>query len=108
MYFYRANKIKPAQQTCLEGIRKATEILECTICNSNIHLTITSNLIRSKEKQSNEIDLLRRPPIRQQLPSIELPLTQYTNREANKLLIEVAKDRKLLIDLYTDKQASAG
>ncbi|CAF1051525.1 unnamed protein product [Adineta ricciae] len=48
------------------------------------------------------------PPIRQQLPSIELPLTQYTNKEANKLLIEVAKDRKLLIDLYTDKQASSG
>ncbi|CAF1071369.1 unnamed protein product [Adineta ricciae] len=65
MYFHRANKIKPAQQTCLEGIRKATEILECTICNSNIHLMITSNLIHSKEKQSKQIDLLHRPPIRQ-------------------------------------------
>ena len=64
MYFHRANKIKPAQLTCLEGIQKATEILECTICNSNIHLTITGNLIHSKEKQSKQIDLLRRPPIR--------------------------------------------
>ncbi|CAF0877773.1 unnamed protein product [Adineta ricciae] len=48
------------------------------------------------------------PPIRQQLSPTELPLTRYTNREASKLLIEVAKDRKLLIDLYTDKQASSG
>ncbi|UJR31869.1 hypothetical protein I4U23_019343 [Adineta vaga] len=108
MYFHRANKIKPAQQTCLEGIQKATEILECTICNPNIHLTITNHLIQVKEKPSNKINLLHRSPIRKQVPPNEIPLTQYVNKEANRLLIEVAKDRKLLIDLYTDKQSSAG
>ncbi|CAF1042342.1 unnamed protein product [Adineta steineri] len=108
LYFHRANKIKPAQQTCLEGIRKATEILECTICNPNIHLTITSNLINIKPKQLNKTNLLNRLPIRKQLPSIEKPLTEYTDNEANRLLVEVAKDRKLLIDLYTDKQPSTG
>jgi len=108
MYFHRANKIKPAQQICLEGIRKATEILECTICNPNIHLTITSDLIHMKQKQINKISLLNRSPIRKQLPSVEIPLTEYTDKEANRLLIEVAKDRKLLINLYTDKQPTTG
>jgi hypothetical protein len=108
MYFHRANKVKPAQQTCLEGIRKATEILECTICNPNIHLTITTDLITNKEQQINKTNLLNRPPIRKQLPSIEIPLTEYTDKEANRLLIEVAKDRKLLIDIYTNKQPSSG
>jgi len=108
MYFHRANKVKPAQQICLEGIHKTTEILECTICNPNIHLTITSNLINNKEKLINQINLLNRPPIRKQIPSIELPLTEYTDQDANRLLIEIAKDRKLLINLYTDKQSSAG
>lgn len=55
MYFHRANKIKPAQQICLEGIRKITDILECTICNSNIHLTITNNLNNNNNnKQSRK------------------------------------------------------
>jgi hypothetical protein len=109
MYFHRANKVKPAQQICLEGIHKTTEILECTICNPNIHLTITSNLINNnKEKQINQINLLNRQPIRKQIPSIELPLTEYTDQDANRLLIEIAKDRKLLINLYKDKQSSAG
>jgi hypothetical protein len=108
MYFHRANKIKPAQQTCLEGIRKATEILECTICNSNIHLTITNNLMDPKEKQSHQPNLLSRPPIRKRLPSAEVPLTEYTNKEADRLLAEVAKDRRLLLDLYGDNQSSAG
>jgi len=108
MYFHRANKIKPAQQICLEGIRKATEILECTICNPNIHLTITSDLIHMKQKQINQISLLNRSPIRKQLPSVEIPLTEYTDKEANRLLIEVAKDRKLLINLYKDKQPTTG
>jgi hypothetical protein len=108
MYFHRANKIKPAQMTCLEGIRKTTEILECTICNPNIHLTITNYLITNKEQQKNKTNLLNRPPIRKQLPSMDIPLTEYTDKEANRLLIEVAKDRKLLIDIYTNKQSSAG
>jgi hypothetical protein len=108
MYFHRANKIKPAQQICLEGIHKTTEILECTICNPNIHLTITNNLNNNKEKQIKKINLLNRSPIRKQLPSVEIPLTQYTDKEANRLLIEIAKDRKLLINIYTDKQSSTG
>jgi hypothetical protein len=108
MYFHRANKIKPAQYICLEGIRKSTEILECTICNPNIHLTITSNLINIKEKPIDQTNLLNRPPIRKELPSIEPPLTEYTDKEATRLLNEIAKDRKLLINLYTDQQSSPG
>jgi hypothetical protein len=108
MYFHRANKIKPGQQICLEGICKTTEILECTICNSNIHLTITSNLINNKDKQINKKNLLNRSPIRKELSSIVLPLTEYTDNDAKRLLIEIAKDRKLLINLYIDKQISAG
>ncbi|CAF2973746.1 unnamed protein product [Rotaria socialis] len=109
MYFHRANKVKPAQQTCIEGIRKTTEILECTICNPHVHLTVSNNLVNVQEKQIEQnANLLNRPPIRKSLPSIEIPLTEYTNREANRLLIEVAKDRKLLINLYNDKQPSVG
>ncbi|CAF2742055.1 unnamed protein product [Rotaria sp. Silwood2] len=108
MYFHRANKVKPAQQTCIEGVRKTTEILECTICNPHIHLTITSNLVNIQDKQINKTNLLNRPPIRKPLPSIEIPLTEYTDKEANRLLIEVAKDRRLLINLYKDKQSSVG
>ncbi|CAF1007480.1 unnamed protein product [Rotaria sordida] len=108
MYFHRANKVKPAQQTCIEGIRKTTEILECTICNPHIHLTITSNLANIQDKEINKTNLLNRPSIRKPLPSIEIPLTEYTDKEANRLLIEVAKDRKLLINLYKDKQPSVG
>lgn len=108
MYFHRANKVKPGQAICLEGIRKTTEILQCTICNPNIHLTITGNLMHAQEKPINKGGLLNRPPIRKALPSAELPLTEYTDKDANRLLNEVAKDRKLLIDLFTDKQPSAG
>ena len=108
MYFHRANKIKPAQQTCLEGIQKATEILECTICNPTVHLTITNNLMHPKGKPRPKANLLSRPPIRKRLPSSEIPLTEYTNKEANRLLVEVAKDRRLLLDLYGDNQSSAG
>lgn len=108
MYFHRANKVKPAQQTCLEGIEKTTEILECTICNPNIHLTMTNNLINSQDNIINTPNLLNRPPIRKQLPSTDLPLTEYTNKEANRLLAEVANDRRLLINLFHDKQPSVG
>ncbi|CAF1655211.1 unnamed protein product [Rotaria magnacalcarata] len=109
MYFHRANKVKPAQQTCVEGIRKTTEILECTICNPHVHLTVSNNLVNVQEKKIEQnVNLLNRPPIRKSLPSIEIPLTEYTNREANRLLIEVAKDRKLLINLYNDKQPAVG
>ncbi|CAF3707789.1 unnamed protein product [Rotaria sp. Silwood1] len=108
MYFHRANKVKPAQQTCIEGIRKTTEILECTICNSHIHLTITSNLVNIQDKKINKINLLNRSPIRKSLSSIKIPLTEYTDKEANRLLIEVSKDRKLLINLYKDKQPTVG
>jgi hypothetical protein len=108
MFFHRANKVKPAQQTCLDGIRKGTEILQCTICNPNIHLTITGNLVNIKEEKIIKVNLLNRSPIRRQLPSFEMPLTEYTDKEANRLLVEIAKDRKLLINLYTDKQSSAG
>ena len=108
MYFHRANKVKPNQQLCLEGIRKTSEILQCTICNPDIHLTITSNLIHMKEKPITKPNLLNRPPIRKEFSSIESPLTEYADQEAIRLLNEVAKDRKLLIDLYTDNQASTG
>ncbi len=108
MYFHRANQIKPAQHICLEGIRKTSEILECTICNPQIHLTTTRNLLKMKDKQSQQITLLHRPPIRKQLPSVELPLTVYTEQEANRLLIEIAKDRQLLMNLSADQQTSAG
>lgn len=108
MYFHRANKIKSGQQVCLEGIRKTIDILQCTICNSTVHLTITNNLIDNQEKQIDKINLLNRPPIRKQLPSVELPLTEYTDKEANRLLNEMTKDRKLFINLYKDKQSSAG
>lgn len=109
MYFHRANKIKPAQQICLEGIHKSTEILQCTICNPNIHLTIPSNLIVNQEKKSvNKINLLNRSPIRKELSTVELSLTEYTDDDANRLLAEIAKDRKLLINLYLDQQYAAG
>jgi hypothetical protein len=108
MYFHRANKIKSGQQVCLEGIRKTIDILQCTICNSTVHLTITNNLIDNQEKQIDKINLLNRPPIRKQLPSVELPLTEYTDKEENRLLNEMTKDRKLFINLYKDKQSSAG
>jgi hypothetical protein len=108
MYFHRANKIKPAQQICLEGIRKITDILECTICNSNIHLTITNNLNNNNNNKEKQINLLNRSPIRKQLPLIEIPLTKYTDKEANQFLVEIAKDRKLLINIYKDKQSLTG
>ena len=108
MYFHRANKVKPSQQICLEGIRKATEILECTICNPNIHLTITSNSAPIRADPLRTISLLNRPPIRKAVSSVALPLTEYADREATRLLSEVAKDRKLLIHLYRDQQAALG
>lgn len=109
MYFHRANKVKPGQEICIEGIRKTTEILECTICNSQVHLTITSNLINLKEQQTEkDTNLLNRSPISKTLPSNQIPLTKYKNKEANRLLIEVAKDRKLLVDIYKDTQSTVG
>jgi hypothetical protein len=108
MYFHRANKIKPGQQICLEGIRKTIDILQCTICNPNVHLKITNNLIDHQEKSIDKINLLNRPPLRQYLSPIEAPLTKYTDKEANRLLKDMAKDRKLFLNLYNNKQSSAG
>ena len=108
MYFHRANKVKSSQPTCLDGIRKATEILECTICNPNVRLTIGSNAATKVEPSTPHSSLLDRPPIRKPAPAIDLPLTAYTDHEANRLLFAIGKDRKLLIDLYRDKQTLAG
>lgn len=110
MYFYRANKIKPNQQICLEGIDKTTEILQCTICNRSTQLTITNDLTNINDQKVKPINsnLLHRSPIRKQTTTIERPLTEYTDREANRLLLEIGKDRKLLVHLYTDQQLSAG
>lgn len=108
MYFHRANRIKPGQMICLEGIDKSTEILQCTICNPNIHLSLTNNLIHLQEKPTDETNLLNRPPVRKPVPSIEQPLTEYTNRDADRLLTVVARDRKLLLDLVKDEQCPTG
>lgn len=110
MYFYRANKIKPTQQICLEGIEKTKEILQCTICNHSVQLTITNDLTRINEQQITKVNsnLLHRLPIRKEISTIEQPLTEYTDREADRLLLEIAKDRQLLINVYKDSQLSAG
>lgn len=108
MYFHRANRIKPGQTICLEGIDKSTEILQCTICNSNLHLTMTKNFIDTQDKSTEHISLLNRPPIRKPIPPVEQVLTKYTNEDANRLLNEVGKDRQVLIDLVMDEQSSAG
>lgn len=110
MFFHRANKIKAAQQTCLDGIRKATEILQCTICNKNVHLTVKNDQINSirNDSKTRHVELLHREPIRRVASPIDSPLTKYSDRETNRLLIQVAKDRKLLIDLSKDNQSSLG
>jgi hypothetical protein len=108
MYFHRGNKIKSSQQICLEGIRKTIDILQCTICNPNVHLTITNNLIDNHEESIDKINLLNRPPIRKYYSSDSKPLREYTYKEGNRLLNEMAKDRNLFINLYNDKQSSAG
>ena len=108
MYFHRANKAKPGQQVCLDGIRKTTEILDCTICNPHINFILTNGSVNIKEEQINKTNLLNRPPIKKQLSSVEMPLTKYTDKETNRLLAQVAKDRKLLITLHSDQQPIAG
>lgn len=110
MFFHRANKIKASQQTCLDGIRKATEILQCTICNKNVRLTVKNDQMNSIENDSKtqHVELFHRKPIRRISSAIDSPLTKYSDRETNRLLIQVAKDRKLLIDLSKDNQSLLG
>ena len=108
MYFYRANQLKASQPTCLDGIRKATEILRCTICQKNVQLTVKNNHEDEQRQPTQRAELLPRVPIRRASATIDSPLTRYTEREANRLLIQVAKDRKLLIDLSKENQSSLG
>lgn len=108
MYFHRANRIKPGQTICLEGIAKSTEILQCTICHSNLHLSMTKHFIDKQEKPIDQISLLNRPPIRKVILPVKQSLTEYTDEDANRLLNEVSKDRQVLIDLVTDEQSSTG
>jgi hypothetical protein len=109
VYFHRANRIKSGQQTCLDGIRKATDILQCTICNTNNHLSMTIRTNSFKKMSSVDNDgLLNRPVIRRRLPSIPLPLTNYNDREVNRLLAEIGQDRQLLVNIDKDVQTSAG
>ncbi|CAF0937338.1 unnamed protein product [Didymodactylos carnosus] len=108
MYFHRANKIKPQQPNCVEGIRKATEILECTICSPHAKLTISGDLNFFKNEEKSVPNIRSRPPIRRQSSTPPVVLTEYSKKEANRLLIEIAKDRKLLLNLCTDLQPIAG
>lgn len=108
MYFHRANQLKASQPTCLDGIRKATEILRCTICQKNVQLTVKNKNEDEQRQPTQRAELLPRVPIRRASATIDSPLTRYTEREANRLLIQVAKDRKLLIDLSKENQSSLG
>ena len=73
-----------------------------------MRLTIGSNATTKAETSTPHLSLLNRPPIRKPAPAIDLPLTAYTDQEANRLLFAIGKDRKLLVDLYRDKQTLAG
>lgn len=109
MYFHRANRIKSGQVESLQGIEKATEILRCTICNENLQLTTKSSFLSTtNDDEKTRHFLFNRPAIRKILPPIQSTLTNFKNREANRLLAEIAKDRQLLIKLSNDEQNSDG